>query len=241
MAHFPSPPSMLHYTKAHLPLISTHIKFERKPLPPKPEITHRLNLEERIRRAERVRFAATTPRSRVGGTTRARSMTPSGSSSLKATRKGKGPAIITLDELTSEPELTETESESDQVDNSGWQKIPKPAGEAGRSGSGGYSLEKALGWDKDKYTKMITWVNGKIDSKLDSSKAFTYQDQALVSKLILEGADRFDVSDRYVNNWPIREAFKIRLKMTKDTLKRKQRGAVEKTLKTVLNSEGKPS
>lgn len=155
MAYFPSPPSMVHYTKAHLPLISAHIKFERKPLPPKPEITHRLNLAERIRRAERVRFAATTPRSRTGNTIRARSMTPSGSSSLKTTRIEKGPAIISLDELTSEPELTESESEGDDVDATGWQKIPKPAGEAGRSGSGGYSLEKALGWDKDRYAKMI--------------------------------------------------------------------------------------
>lgn len=155
MAHFPPPPAMVHYTKAHLPLISTNIKFERKPLPPKPEITHRLNLAERIRRAERVRFAATTPRVRTGGTTRARSMTPSSSSSPKTACMEKGPATITLDELTSEPELTETESESDGVDAMGWQKIPKPAGEAGRSGSGGYSLEKALGWDKDRYAKMI--------------------------------------------------------------------------------------
>lgn len=66
-----------------------------------------------------------------------------------------GPAIITLDDLTSEPELTETESEGDDADDLGWQKIPKPAGEAGRSGSGGYSLEKSLGWDKDRYAKMI--------------------------------------------------------------------------------------
>lgn len=157
MAHFPPPPPVVHYTKAHLPLISTNIRFEHKPLPPKPDITHRLNFAERIRRAERVRFAATTPRLRTGGIRRARSTTPSGPSSVTSTPVGEGPAEITLDDLTSEPELTESESEGDSPDPdaSSWRMIPKPAGEAGRRGSGGYSLEEALGWDKDKYAAMI--------------------------------------------------------------------------------------
>lgn len=137
MAHFPSSPSIVHYTKAHLPLITQEIKFERKPLPPMPEITQRMNLQDRIRRVDRVRFAASAPRNR----TRLRSTTPS------------RPAIVTLDDLTSEPELTESESEYQE--GPGWRMIAKPAGEAGRSRSGGFSLEKSLGWDKDKYDKMI--------------------------------------------------------------------------------------
>jgi hypothetical protein len=45
------------------------------------------------------------------------------------------------------------ESDSDRTDDSG-DKIPKPDGEAGRPGRGGYNLEVALGWSPKLYKKL---------------------------------------------------------------------------------------
>jgi hypothetical protein len=47
----------------------------------------------------------------------------------------------------------ETQSDSDSA-TSDDQLIPKPDGEAGRPGRGGYNLEEALGWEHKKYRRI---------------------------------------------------------------------------------------
>jgi hypothetical protein len=42
-----------------------------------------------------------------------------------------------------------------EEDNPGTSKIPKPNGEAGRTNSGGYNLQKALSWDTLRYENFI--------------------------------------------------------------------------------------
>ena len=63
-------------------------------------------------------------------------MVPDHASSPKVTEDEDGSASDT----SSESSLTSLESSSN--------KIPKPDGEAGRPGRGGYNLEVQLAWDK---------------------------------------------------------------------------------------------
>lgn len=53
----------------------------------------------------------------------------------------------------SDSSLSELESDSDS-DSDSDNLIPKPDGEAGRPGRGGYNLEEALAWDKREYRRL---------------------------------------------------------------------------------------
>jgi hypothetical protein len=57
----------------------------------------------------------------------------------------------------SEPSPTPTESSLSSLeseDDIGIRKIPKPNGEAGRPGRGGYNLEEKLGWGEDGFKEL---------------------------------------------------------------------------------------
>jgi hypothetical protein len=56
------------------------------------------------------------------------------------------------DSVGSENEISDLDSESD--DSSDGEKIPKPPGEAGRPGRGGYNLQVKLGWHPKDYVKV---------------------------------------------------------------------------------------
>lgn len=53
-------------------------------------------------------------------------------------------------ELSEELEPTDHEGEFDEAEG----LIPKPHGEAGRPGRGGYNLQEALGWPNVDYSKL---------------------------------------------------------------------------------------
>ena len=113
--------------KCHLPLITTRIEFEFNVLSPHPQITIRRDLGAIIRRQTR----RATPYSRL---------TNSKATPISA-RRAESP-------LT---EITETE---DSDNEESWEhscKIAKPKGEAGRSGSGGYNLQEAMGWENKEF------------------------------------------------------------------------------------------
>jgi hypothetical protein len=48
-------------------------------------------------------------------------------------------------------ELSDSDKSGDE--NRDAPKIPKPKGEAGRSNSGGYNLQEALGWEEKRYSE----------------------------------------------------------------------------------------
>jgi hypothetical protein len=63
------------------------------------------------------------------------------------------PRSVRFDTPFSQSSLSDSESLSpfnDQADS----KIPKPAGDAGRPGSGGYNLERSLAWRKDEFKRL---------------------------------------------------------------------------------------
>jgi hypothetical protein len=80
--------------------------------------------------------------------------------------------------------------------------VPKPPGEAGRRNSGGFNLEKALGWEAERYNDLMVsflsnlnrglltmikkYVNGLVVSKLDGQKCFSGQKPEAIKDVIQE-------------------------------------------------------
>ena len=119
--------------KLHLPLITTRISFSTSHLPPRPEITLRQDYSKTIKRQIR------------------RSRTP-----YTHQRHGHEHPQLTPPTRGSSPELSElSELEESDAEGGAKDKIPKPLGEVGRSGCGGFNLEEELGWEKDRYTTFI--------------------------------------------------------------------------------------
>lgn len=158
--------------RRHQPLISLRIPFDVQRLPPPPTITLRKNFQStlrlsnnRIPLSRRPPFIVPIPI--AGGSTKnsesrnedhAAPVTPcmpGGVGSLE---------IADVDKDADEPEydLSDIESEGSLYDlhphnvvpESLTTKIPKPPGEAGRPGSGGFNLEETLGWPKEYFNKI---------------------------------------------------------------------------------------
>ena len=76
-------------------------------------------------------------------------------SGIRITGRKKTPGITAADDPhvdSSDSEPLKTDS-SDESDDSEEGLIPKPDGEAGRPGCGGYNLEDELGWKKSEFRK----------------------------------------------------------------------------------------
>jgi hypothetical protein len=75
---------------------------------------------------------------------------PYPSQSIKRTKK----PVSAQSDSDSLSDLSSLTSDSDDEDDEDEDLIPKPEGEAGRPGRGGYNLEKALGWPRDEYRRL---------------------------------------------------------------------------------------
>ncbi|KAG2059223.1 hypothetical protein BDR06DRAFT_968184 [Suillus hirtellus] len=62
-------------------------------------------------------------------------------------------------------------------------KIPKPEGEAGHLGHGGYNLEKALNWDSNRFKKFKEYVYRLINNHCDTSKSKTNQTPTVLNTI----------------------------------------------------------
>jgi hypothetical protein len=112
--------------KCHLPLITTRIEFRFNVLPPPPQITPRRDLGAVIRR-------------------QARRATPYG-------RSNRGDTPIRAESPLTDIPDSDTDSRSDDESRRSSHKISKPKGEAGKSNSGGYNLQDAMGWENEEFS-----------------------------------------------------------------------------------------
>lgn len=87
--------------------------------------------------------ATTNPRSQKGVRFFKKSLTPISQLELP---------LSSAVELTGESDLSSIPTEAESADE-GEELIPKPQGEAGRPGRGGYNLQEALGWSDVDYKK----------------------------------------------------------------------------------------
>ncbi|KAF8120037.1 hypothetical protein EV363DRAFT_1158895 [Boletus edulis] len=121
-------------------------------------------------------------------------------------------------DFTSDTESTaSTLSELSEVS-----KIPKPVGEPGRPGRGGYTLETALGWNNNVYSKFKKSVHGLIDEHLDVTKCASVQKSALLKLVKDKVTDQFPDLDNYTDCWPVNDLIMMRLKYTSSRARRQE-------------------
>ncbi|KAG0698979.1 hypothetical protein DFH29DRAFT_1002366 [Suillus ampliporus] len=91
-------------------------------------------------------------------------------------------------------------------------KIPKPEGEAGRLGCGGYNLEKALNWDADRFKKLREHCHRSINKYCDTSKSKTNQTPNALTSVESEAVAHFPELHDYMGCWPVGDFIQMQLK-----------------------------
>ncbi|KAG1892292.1 hypothetical protein F4604DRAFT_1672344 [Suillus subluteus] len=100
-------------------------------------------------------------------------------------------------------------------------KIPKPAGEPGRPGCGGYTLYEALDWNPKAYAKCKKCMHRLIDDHLDTSKCASAQSPAVLQTVRNKALDEFPDLENYSNLWPVNDMMMTHLKYTSSRARQK--------------------
>ncbi|PBK90452.1 hypothetical protein ARMGADRAFT_1082717 [Armillaria gallica] len=104
----------------------------------------------------------------------------------------------------------------DGVDNEDVKIIPKPPGEPGRPKSGGYNLEKALGWPDAIYQQVIKHVHHEAHQRLETRKSFKNQSVEEIQAICGTAMNKHSILQVYENAWPVCDMLKLRLKYTSE-------------------------
>ncbi|KAG2739034.1 hypothetical protein P692DRAFT_20882132 [Suillus brevipes Sb2] len=125
---------------------------------------------------------------------------------------------ISLDSLSDSDSSTSAGSLSDDS------KIPKPPGEPGCPGRGGYTLREALDWSPKAYTKFKHLKNSMhhlIEEHLDTTKCASSQSPSLLQIVRDKAIDAFPDLDNYSEFWPVNDMIMMRLKYTSGRARQK--------------------
>ncbi|KAJ3745948.1 hypothetical protein FB446DRAFT_627755, partial [Lentinula raphanica] len=93
--------------------------------------------------------------------------------------------------------------------------IPKPAGEVGRPGRGGYNLRTALSWSDSKYNKIKTYINDIVEDELDCWVPFSEQPLRNLEVVRDKARKRYAILGQYRNDWATDDFIRTRLKYRK--------------------------
>ncbi|KAI6038370.1 hypothetical protein EDC04DRAFT_3141533 [Pisolithus marmoratus] len=128
------------------------------------------NVEARAKTPRMVTPRVTTPRAITP-----RAKMPSATTPRAQTFRGQTPApagkqkLVTIENLPSDLEHSESSPAPSESSLSSLEskpgadnKIPKPSGEVGQPGCGGYNLEEQLGWGEDSFKCLKKFVNKAI-------------------------------------------------------------------------------
>ncbi|KAG2102306.1 hypothetical protein BD769DRAFT_1390137 [Suillus cothurnatus] len=198
-----------------VPKASITVPITRASSTPAPEF----NLAKRsLKRSDR----SSSPYSRKVAFTRSHSRTPK-----------------SLDSASSSDSLSDSDSATSSMNLSEDSKIPKPAGEPGRPGRGGYTLREALDWNPKTYTKFKKYMQKLIENHLDTTKCASAQSAALLKVvcnkvtaaislgfandlIVYQALDEFPDLENYSNSWPASDMIMTRLKYTSGRARRKE-------------------
>ncbi|KAJ3781038.1 hypothetical protein GGU10DRAFT_336699 [Lentinula aff. detonsa] len=100
--------------------------------------------------------------------------------------------------------------------------IPKPPGEAGRPGRGGYSLFDILSWPKKKYDKVKKHINKLVEDHLDCELPMSEQSAANMKKVRQQAVEKFVFLKEYSGLWAVDDFIRNHLKYQKSVLKREK-------------------
>ncbi|KIK12194.1 hypothetical protein PISMIDRAFT_121314, partial [Pisolithus microcarpus 441] len=140
-----------------------------------------------------------------------RAVTPVPKSSGKVAEKS---VTIIEDQSLDSPSSSESSLSSWDEDESDRKKIPKPNGEVGRPGHGGYNLEDQLGWGKDGFKKLKRFVKKAVRRHLDPTKCRSLQDRKALETVSKESQAiaEFPDLDDFEDCWPVQDLVQLQLK-----------------------------
>ncbi|PPQ89173.1 hypothetical protein CVT25_000080 [Psilocybe cyanescens] len=125
---------------------------------------------------------------------------------------------------SSDSQSGDEEDEEDELESGSKlvKLIPKPKGEAGRPGSGGYDLQEELAWSERTYEAVVNLVHDQAKKKhLDLSKSYSKQNKKLVKEICDEVKKEYRVLDDYNKHWPVHDMLKLHLKYTSEAARRR--------------------
>ncbi|KAI6159408.1 hypothetical protein EDD17DRAFT_1762461 [Pisolithus thermaeus] len=113
--------------------------------------------------------------------------------------------------LSSESSLSSWD-EDDSNGNRNRKKIPKPNGEVGRPGWGGYNLEDQLGWGKDSFKKLQQFIKKAVKKHLDTTKCRSLQDHKALETVNKMTVAQFPDLDDFEECWLVQDLVQLQLK-----------------------------
>ncbi|KAI6030170.1 hypothetical protein EDC04DRAFT_101086 [Pisolithus marmoratus] len=114
--------------------------------------------------------------------------------------------------LESSPAPSESSLSSLESELRAGDKIPKPNGEAGRPGRGGYNLEEQLGWSADDFKKLKRFINKAMEQHLDTTKCRSLQDLNALGTVCDLATAKFPDLENFAHCWPVLDQIQMRLK-----------------------------
>ncbi|KAJ3754966.1 hypothetical protein F5878DRAFT_664938 [Lentinula raphanica] len=106
------------------------------------------------------------------------------------------------------------------------QAIPKPPGEAGRPGRGGYNLQKVLGWSKADYDEVKDFIKILV-RRLDCSIPFTEHSLFEIDSIRTKAIARFKFLALYSNDWVVDDFIRSRLKYERTLMRNRMKRAAQ--------------
>ncbi|KAI5988138.1 hypothetical protein EDC04DRAFT_2912605 [Pisolithus marmoratus] len=124
-------------------------------------------------------------------------------------------------ETSDSPSSSESSLSSwDDDEESRTKKIPKPNGEVGRPGRGGYNLKDQLGWGEDGFKKL------KVKKHLDPTRCRSLQDRKALETVSKMAIAEFPDLDDFDECWPVQDLVQLQLKYLSFRARQQQRTRV---------------
>ncbi|KAI5980486.1 hypothetical protein EDC04DRAFT_3035238 [Pisolithus marmoratus] len=228
-----------------LPAGQVHISTSESMTLTELDVLLHTNAEARAKTPRMATPRATTPRAITP-----RAKTPSATTPRAQTFRGQTPApagkqkLVTIENLPSDLEHSESSPAPSESSLSSLEsepgaddKIPKPSGEVGRPGCGGYNLEEQLGWGEDSFKRLKKFVNKAIKNHLDTTKCQSQQNcKVLITVCDLATAE-FPHLDGFANRWPIFDLIQMRLKYLSSRARQKRKMSAESSSDAVKSEK----
>ncbi|KAI6021157.1 hypothetical protein EDC04DRAFT_2901414 [Pisolithus marmoratus] len=116
-------------------------------------------------------------------------------------------------ETSNSPSSSESSLSSwDDDEESHTKKIPKPNGEVGQLGQGGYNLKDQLGWGEDGFKKLKRFIKKAVKKHLDPMRCRSLQDRKALETVSKMAIAEFPDLDDFNKCWPVQDLVQLQLK-----------------------------
>ncbi|KAI6132498.1 NUC121 domain-containing protein [Pisolithus croceorrhizus] len=180
--------------------------------------------------ATNAKLTAKMPRTTTPGIS-SRATTPREATPItKPSGKVGGKSVTIIEDYEGSPgspsssELTESTLLSwDKDKESDKRKIPKPNGEVGQPGRGGYNLEDQLGWGRDGFKNLKRFVKKAVRKHLDPTKCRSLQNRRALETVNKTAIAEFPDLDDFEGCWPVQDLVLLQLKYSSFRARQQQR------------------